>query len=231
MRKTKAICGVAIMAVALSLAMIGCSSGHKTTAAPSSSTAIVSATSTPQIAPLNQNANGQNPTIAGYIQQNGITQTPIHPGDPGSPTIDIPVPPGWQMAGADTPERAYSATLYTGSGAAEYTARIVAVVSKLTGNVDQQKILDLAPGELLNLPGYQPANAGSKTTFCGYPAYNLGGTWVQHGETKIIGQVTVVIPGSDGLYMLQLNADGLESQLDVVLDAGLMIDEQTTIRA
>jgi hypothetical protein len=231
MGKAMAVCGVAITAVALNLATVGCSSGNKPTAPASSSSAIASATSTPQLAPLNQSAPGPNPTIASYIQQNSITQTPIHPGDPGSPTIEIPVPPGWQMAGADTPEGAYSAMVYTGPEAAQYTPRIVAVVSKLAGNVDPQKVLDLAPGELLNLPGYQPTNAGSKRTLSGFPAYSLGGPWIDHGQTKMVGQITVVIPGSDGLYMLQLNSDGLESQLDIIADAGLVIGNQTTIRA
>ena len=48
------------------------------------------------------------------------------------------------------------------------------------------------------------------------PAYQLGGTWTQDGQTKIVAQKTVVIPGSDGLYVLQLNADGLEDQADII---------------
>jgi hypothetical protein len=38
-----------------------------------------------------------------------------------------------------------------------------------------------------------------------------------------------VCRGSDGLYVLQLNADGLEDQLDVVGAATNVIDEQTKI--
>jgi hypothetical protein len=62
-----------------------------------------------------------------------------------------------------------------------------------------------------------------------YPAYQLGGTWVQDGQTKVVAQKTVVIPGSDGLYVLQLNADGLENQMDVIGAATDVIDEQTKI--
>ena len=64
------------------------------------------------------------------------------------PTINLPVPEGWEPAGEDTPDWAYGAILYTGPEAAEYTPSIVALVSKLTGNADPQKIIDLAPGEL-----------------------------------------------------------------------------------
>jgi hypothetical protein len=50
-----------------------------------------------------------------------------------------PVPDGWETAGADTPDWAYGAIVYTGPEGAEYTLSIVALVSKLTGNVDPQK--------------------------------------------------------------------------------------------
>ena len=59
--------------------------------------------------------------------------------------------------------------------------------------------------------------------------YQLGGTWESDGETKIVAQKTAVIPGSDGLDVLQLNVDGLENQDEVVGAATTVIDEQTTI--
>ncbi len=148
-------------------------------------------------------------------------------GDPGSPTIDLPVPDGWKTAGADTPGWAYGAIVYTGPEGAEYTPSIVALVSKLTGNVDPQKIIDLAPGELQNLPGWKAMNEGEASTLGEYPAYQLRGTWTQDGQTKIVAQKTVVIPRSDGLYVLQLNADGLEDQAEIVGAATTVIDEQT----
>jgi hypothetical protein len=181
------------------------------------------------VAPRDENAPGPNPTIASYIQQNNIQETPVKRGDPGSPTIDLPIPEGWRPAGEDTPQWAYGAIIYTGPEAAEYTPSVVALVSKLTGNVDPQKIIDLAPGELNNLPGWKPLNEGATSTLGEYPAYQLGGTWVQDGKTKVVAQKTVVIPGSDGLYVLQLNADGLENQLDIIGAATDVIDSQTKI--
>jgi hypothetical protein len=47
--------------------------------------------------------------------------------------------------------------------------------------------------------------------------------------TKITAQKTVVIPGQDGLYVLQLNADGSEGQSDIIGAATDVIDNQTTI--
>ena len=52
-------------------------------------------------------------------------------------------------------------------------------MSKLTGDVDPQKIIDLAPGELNNLPELQAGNEGETSTLGDYPAYVLGGTYTR----------------------------------------------------
>ncbi len=202
MRPT-AISGVAV-AAALAIVLSGC--GSSTTTAPSTSTSASTgssattsakaAPSTPKVAPRREDKTGPNPTIASYIQQNNIQETPVKKGDPGSPTIDLPVPDGWEPAGSDTPDWAYGAIVYNGPEGQEYTPSIVALLSKLTGNVDPQKIIDLAPGELQNLPGWKAMNEGEASTLGEYPAYQLGGTWTQDGQTKIVAQKTVVIPGS-----------------------------------
>jgi hypothetical protein len=236
MRPT-AISRVAVTA-ALAIALSGCGSSTTTapstsTSAPNSSSATTSAkaapSSTPKVAPREEDKTGPNPTIASYIQQNNIQETPVKKGDPGSPTIDMPVPDGWEPAGSDTPDWAYGAIVYKGPEGQEYTPSIVALLSKLTGNVDPQKIIDLAPGELQNLPGWKAMNEGEVSSLGEYPAYQLGGTWTQDGQTKIVAQKTVVIPGTDGLYVLQLNADGLENQGDIVGTATTAIDDQTKI--
>ena len=72
-------------------------------------------------------------------------------------------------------------------------------------------------------------NEGETSTLGEYPAYQLGGTWTQDGQSKIVAQKTVVIPGTDGLYVLQLNADGLEDQSEIVGAATNAIDDQTKI--
>ena len=72
-------------------------------------------------------------------------------------------------------------------------------------------------------------SAGTTSRLGEYPAYQLGGTWESDGQTKIVAQKTVVITGADGLYVLQLNADGLESQSDIIGAATDVIDSDTTI--
>ncbi|HEX3547990.1 MAG TPA: LpqN/LpqT family lipoprotein [Mycobacterium sp.] len=234
--RRSAMSGAAAIAATLAIVLSGCGSKTKTEPSTSTSasktTATTSAKAAPtqtKVAPRDENANGPNPTIATYIEQNKIQETPVKMGDPGSPTVDLPVPDGWATAGADTPDWAYGAIVFTGPEAAQYTPSIVALVSKLTGNVDPQKIIDLAPGELQNLPGWKAMNEGETSTLGEYPAYQLGGTWTSDGKTKIVAQKTVVIPGSDGLYVLQLNADGLEDQAQIVGAATNVIDDQTKI--
>ena len=101
-------------------------------------------------------AHGPNPSIASYLDQNHITATPVHKGDPGAPTINFPIPDGWADAGPDTPATAYWAIVDTGPEAAKYTPSIVATLSKLDGDVDPQKLIELAPGATKNLPGFAP---------------------------------------------------------------------------
>jgi hypothetical protein len=237
--KRSAITGTATIAAAVAIVLSACSSDTQTE--PSTSTSASNATgaptsanaapsSKPTVAPRGEDAKGPHPTIANFIAGNNIQETPIKMGDPDSPTIDLPVPDGWQPAGEDTPDWAYGAVVYTGQEAGDYTPSIVALMSKLTGNVDPQQIINLAPGELQNLPGWKATTEGETSTLGEYPAYQLGGTWTQDGQTKIVAQKTVVIPESDGgLYVLQLNADGLEDQAKIVGAATNVIDDQTKI--
>lgn len=230
----------AATAAVLALAATGCTtsttgtgeiaSSESATTSSKTSTSATAAPSTGRISPRQDAPEGPARTIADYIAENGIQESPVKRGDPGAPIIDLPIPEGWEDAGGDTPEWAYGAIVYTGPGAGEYTPNIVALLSKLIGDVDPQALLDVAAGEATNLPGWTPMGDGKFTTFGDYPAFQLGGTWVQDGVTKIAAQKTVVFPGSDdSWYVLQLNADGLENQIDIVGPATIAIDDETTI--
>lgn len=84
----------AVATVALSLALAGCSFNIKTDSAPTTSPTTTSPTTstTTTSATTSAQAAGPNYTIADYIRDNHIQETPVHHGDPGSPTIDLPVP-------------------------------------------------------------------------------------------------------------------------------------------
>jgi hypothetical protein len=220
---------IAIAAIAVGIGLSGC--GSDTKSAPSTSQASTESPATiSKAAPsTSAQAAGPNKTIVDYIKENGIVETPVHRGDPGSPTIDLPSPPGWVDAGERTPEWAYREILATDPAMAQDPPTIIALVSKLTGNVDPAKILEYAPGEIKNLPGYDGATEGNPSTLGGFDATQIGGTYTRGDAKRAIAQKTVVIPGQDGLYVLQLNADGTEDQMGALMDATSVIDEQTTI--
>jgi hypothetical protein len=224
--------GIAIAALALGLSLAGCGSDTKTAESTSESTttsAAAPATSSEAAPTTEGQASGPNYTIADYIRDNSITETPVKRGDPGSPTIDLPFPEGWEDAGPRTPDWAYGAIVSTDPAFASDPPSITALVSKLTGNVDPAKILEFAPGEIRNLPGYSGADTGTPGELSGFDAMQAGGTYTKDGATRAFAQKTVVIPGKDGLYVLQLNADGLEDQIGALAAATAVIDEQTTI--
>ncbi|MDT7762787.1 MAG: hypothetical protein QOC63_2207 [Mycobacterium sp.] len=220
---------VAIAAIAISIGLSGC--GSDTKSAPSTSKQASSApASTSKAAPTTPaQAAGPNKTIVDYIKENNITETAVHKGDAGAPTIDLPSPPGWEDAGTRTPEWAYAAIVDSDPAMAQNPPTIIVLVSKLTGNVDPAKILENAPGEIKNLPGYDGPGDGSASTLGGFDATQIGGTYTKDGAKHAIAQKTVVVPGKDGLFVLQLNADGTEDQMGALMDATGVIDEQTTI--
>jgi Probable lipoprotein LpqN len=232
MKRMTAATGAGITAIALSLALVGCGSDSKTasttssTASTSTSTTTSTTTST-SAAPSTPAAAGPNKTIQDYITQNKIVETEIKHGDPG-PTINLPVPDGWETKDG-LPEAPYGAIVYKATAVPDNPPRILALLSKLTGNVDPEQILALAPGELKNLPGYDGATEGQRDKLGGYDAVQLGGTYTDGAKKGMVAQKTVVIPAADGIYVLQLNAFSDESEAGILGDATNVIDEQTTI--
>ena len=100
---------------------------------------------------------------------------------------------------------------------------------QFTGNVDPAKIIQFAPGEVQNLPGYQGIGDGAASTLGGYQAWQIAGTYQKGGTTRAVAQKTVVIPSQDAVYVLQLNGDSLQSDQGPLMDATNVLDAQTTI--
>jgi hypothetical protein len=235
MKRAPAITGTTIAIVAVAIGLAGCgSSSTNTNGAGNSSASGTAGTSSTAAKPQSKVAprlsvDGPNPSIASYLKDSHITATPVHKGDPGAPTINFPIPDGWADAGPDTPATAYWAIVDNGPEAAQYTPSIVATLSKLDGDVDPQKLIELAAGGTKNLPGFKPHGDGTEDNLGGSPAYQLGGTWTQDGKDKAVADKVVVINGKDNIYLLELNADCLPDQIEKALPATITIDEKTTI--
>nr|WP_245906706.1 LpqN/LpqT family lipoprotein [Mycolicibacterium palauense] len=221
-----------IATLALGLGIVGCGSDSTTDETTTSTTTSAEETTTgaaettsAQAAP--SPAPRSNETIPDYLKANDISETAMHHGDPG-PTIDLPVPEGWRLL-EEGPQAPYGGIVYTSPTISSDPPTVVAIFSKLTGDVDPAKILELAPNELTNLPGYEPLGPTNKSDLDGFEAVQLGGAYTRDGKKRLIAQKTVVIPAPDGIFVLQLNADGPEVDAGALMQATGVIDDQTKI--
>jgi hypothetical protein len=168
---------------------------------------------------------GSYETIADYIKNNRISETSVKDGDPGAPTINLPIPDGWEPL-SPLPPGSYGAIVYSARTGADRPT-INAILSKLPG-ADPAQILKLASGEVKNLPGYDGGD-GQKDSLGGFDAFQLGGTFVKNGVTLFVAQKTVVIPSPNGLFVLQLNATGPGDSQSIMSAATDELDAKTTI--
>jgi tetratricopeptide (TPR) repeat protein len=212
---------VALVGGLIILAVVQSSKSSNTSTSTSTSTTTASAPST------SAQASGPNETIADYIKKNNIQETTITHGTPAAPTIDLPVPEGWTRIpeGADAQ---YFGIVFNTPTNPDDPPKITATVKKLTGNVDTDNLLAVAPGEVKNLPGYKGGD-GKKGTLSGYPTSQLGGPYTKNGVTRIVAQNTVVIQSENGIYLLQLNAEGPEADADALRAATGVIVQKTTV--
>ncbi len=212
-------------AIALSVGLVGCGSDADTAATTTTSASSGTGTATATPSP----AADDDETINEYIVDSGIAETPIKPGEPGTPTFDFPLPPQWSDAGDATPEWAYGAIVYDNPKDPNDPPDMYAIASKLTGDVDTAKIFEYAPEQLEDMAEFKPLAEPARNKFGGFDALSYAGTFMNDGQKRFVAQKTVVVPASDGLFVLQLNADSPEAEQNAVLDAIKVIDEQTTI--
>jgi hypothetical protein len=216
----KKITTAGVTAVALSVVLVGCSP-----------TTEKNSTATGESTPTEQSveARPEGATLHQYIVDNKIAEVPFKKGEAGTPTVDFPFPPGWRAAGDLTPDWAYGAIIYDKAVDANDPPFMYAIGSKLTGDIDPQKILELAPTQLNELPGFKATGEPERDTLSGFDAIDYVGTYELDGKTRAVGQQTIVIPGEDSLFVLQLNAEAPAGQEQVVIDAANLIGEQTKI--
>ncbi len=221
MKSLTTIARTVAVAVAAGVVLAGCSSATDTKATDTTTTTSTEQSTTTQ-------ASGPT-NIREYIDTNGIKETVIRRGEPG-PEIDLPVPAGWEIKN-DVKAAPYGAIVYTKPSIPTNPPRILAILSKLTGDVDPKKILQLAPGELQQTPGWDGPEKGTKSKLGGYDAVQIGGSYNKGGTEMVIAQKTVVIPAKDGsYYILQLNAYAPEAEKTILIEATDEVDKKTTIK-
>jgi hypothetical protein len=193
----------------------------------------VASTMTTQVAPTvwAGESDPDAPSLSRYIVENKIAEVRFKPGEPGTPKISFPFPPDWKNAGDRTPDWAYGAIVYDKAQNPDDPPYIVAIASKLTGDVDPAKILEYAPVQLNTLPDFKPLHKPEEDSLSGFAAIDYVGTYVRKGQSRVVGQQTIVVPGNDSLFVLQLNADAPQAEKQSVIDAARFIAEHTKISA
>lgn len=173
--------------------------------------------------------SGSNKTIADYFTANNITQTSVRLGEPGAPMVTIPVPPGWSDAGSDLQPGVYAELLYDDASNPDDVAFVEVLLSRLDGAADPSQLLEYAPGELRNLPDYQPVSQPMTTQLSGFDAVQLAGLYSKDGDERLIAQKTVVIPSGDGLFVLQMNADAPAADAPALQLATAFLDNRIAV--
>lgn len=222
-----AAAAIAVVAVVGGLTVWALGQGSNSSDTATSTSTSTSTATTTSASPTPTRASGPNETIADYLRNSDIEATPITPGTPGAPKVDFPVPEGWTRIpeGAEAP---YFGIVFNTPTNPDDPPRIVATLEKLAGKVDTDKLLAVAPGAAKNLPGYNSGD-GKRSTLSGFPTSQLGGTYGKNGVARIVAQNTVVIQGKDGIYLLQLRADGPQADALAVKDATGLIVKKTAI--
>lgn len=226
------VAGVALAVTVTALGASACNSDSKP--APSSSSSS-SATSTSAAAAPSSSAPGApaapaapKKTIRDYLHEKNITEQQLHPGDPGAPTLTMPLPQGWVDAGPLTPKWAWSASKFDDPAVKADPPTIIVLISKLPGgNADE--VLQYAPGELQNLHNWQDAGTNCNAKLAGYKACQVGGMYTQDGKDRLMAQKTAAIPVKDGVIVLQINANGTRETIGPLMDATSAIDKSLAI--
>ena len=204
MKKMSVVTTVGLYAVTLTVTLAGCNATKTESKSAESSTTTSSAAASSTLA-VPDMPTGPNKTIADYIDDDDVFDN-------------------------QTPEWAYGAIVYQNPVNPEDPPFVLAIISKLTGDVDPAKILEFAPGLLQNLPGYEQDGDVEKTTLSGFDGVEFQASYLKGEERRYIAQATVVIPGKDGaIFVLQLNADAPKDQGQVVRDAATVINAETKI--
>ncbi len=172
---------------------------------------------------------GRLPTLVDYLKQNNISETGVQGNDPNAPVVQFPSLPGWQPVGQAKPEGAYSALIATDPALGAQKPSIIVNYSRLGGDADPAELLKLAPNEVRNLPEFDGSDV-EVGKLSGYDTASIIGSFVRDGVKRVVYQETIAIPGKDGLYVMQLNGDGLIEHATVLAQVFDALNSQGTIK-
>jgi hypothetical protein len=218
------------LALASIVSLAGCGSATKSETSPPSATASTSASASASATP--------NKTIKDYLAANQIVQTPVQPGEPGAPVVTVPALPGWSDLTTDqTTEPGgippYAAKGYDAASDPNNRPVIQLRLAKLVGDADSEQILQLAPADSQNTPGFEFMDKPGATTLSGYDGIAFSGTVPQNGQNWFTASRFIIIPDADPstTYLVRLNGTAPESDKGPLIDALGIVDTSTTIES
>ena len=216
------------LALASIVTLAGCGSATKTETSPTSAAASTSASASAT----------PNKTIKDYLAANQIVQTPVQPGEPGTPVITLPALPGWSDLTTEQTTEAGGIPPYAAKGydaATDPNARPVIQLrlAKLVGDADFEQLLQLAPADSQNTPGFAFKAKPGATTLSGYDGVAFSGIVPQNGQNWVTASRFIVIPDADPstTYLVRLNGTAPESYEGPLMDALSLVDTSTTIES
>ena len=221
MKPTRRLASAAGIALTVSLALGACGGSDEPKKDPAS---------TKTSAKPSPSATASAMTVPEYIKEVGATETVLTREDSDGLTIDLPVPDGWTPSTDYGDAASYGAVVFKDAADPADPPRVLALLSKLEGDVEADKILEYAPQELKNLDSFKEVSPARQSKLGGYDAVQYAGTYDADGRALVVAQKTVVVPGaSGGLYVLQLNAYAPQDEVDVLSAAMDEIDSSTRI--
>ncbi|HEX5143598.1 MAG TPA: LpqN/LpqT family lipoprotein [Mycobacterium sp.] len=228
-KKYSAATATGVLALALSIGVAGCGPAHKSTNTAAQTTPSPTTSAPAPAAPAPAPVAGMNKTLDAYLKENNVAATPIKPGDPG-PTVNLPTPQGWKVA-TDLPAGSYSGLIFENPKAPDNPPRILTTLTKLTGTVDPQQVLALAPNTVRNLPGYDGPTSAERDKLDNFDSAVIGGMYDKGGKKVLAAQKTVVIPAQGALFVLEIKATGDQADASALMDATSQIDKDAKITA
>lgn len=209
MQRTMKYAAVSI-AVSLGITLAGCSKADKAATAESktsSSTSTSATTSTKSSSTSKTQApKSARPTIQDYIAQNSIPK-------PRSGAVIQARQSTYRCptVGRRPDKFADTATLWCDRVHRDRRPRRIHADPRRLVEVDRQRrpigvLRTSLPANSTTFPDSTGRVEGDRTSLSGFEAVQLGGPYDTDGKQGMIAQKTVVIPGQDGLYVLQLNA-------------------------
>ena len=218
------------VAIATSLFVAGCGSKDTATesiSAASSSEATSSSAAATTSAEAEAETDAPDGSVNQYLEENGVTRIHILANTPDVPQPDVTLPAGWSDIGGS--DKVWGSIALTETKDSPDPAMILIGYSKFDGEVDQAKLLQLAPNTVTAMPDYEGPETATPIKVSGFDAVTIAGKAVDEGKPVFVGVTEVMIPRQDGVYEMLFMAHGPVDQEAAITQAMSVLNNETRL--